>query len=572
MCAAVLVAGCSGGDDATDAGPDVVQPGDGGADATVDAQPDADATVDAPADSPPDSPWDAAALDPTSQQILAVREASGTNLSLPIAGAVVTYTKALVGTDPAGFFIQAEQTGPALFVAVDPQTLTPVPVPGDQVSFTVTAASVVTGVHEATAITSFTRTAQGVSLATLLRDVSNASDLVSNLDFYESAYVSVAGDVKTSFGALGSGFVQAQMETAGLTGNAALNLRLRTPTTVKSALGIGVDCTFSLTGILFRYGGVAQPSGWVAGDFSNVVCNPPKVTAAVATSATAVRVTFDRDISGATVSGDGSQVGFDNGLVASAASPTSSNQVTVTTGAQTVNTTYTVTVASSVQDVLGKGVDATANHASFVAYGTVATLQLNEINPNITSSLDLIELRAKSAGTTKNITVEQNISGKVTLATLPDITVAQNDLIVVHLGSTTATTETTTMTDCSDAACYSGAWDVVGGTTGVTYSGRVLVVRSPTSVIQDGAAFYTGNPPSGFYMDVMSLQGAGAWLPADCGGNPCNTNTLAEGVSVVWTGCGSTPTGNSVARKANGDADTASDWAVGASSFGSSNP
>ena len=568
MCAVLVAAGCSGGDDATDAGPDVVTPADGGSDATSDGQPPADA----PADSPFDSPWDASSLSATSLEILAVREASGTTLSLPIDGAVVTYTKALVGTDPAGFFIQAEQTGPALFVAVDPQTLSPVPVPGDRVSFTVTAATVVTGVHEATALGGFTRTAQNVSLATLLRDVSSASDLVSNLDYYESAYVSIGGDVKSSFGALGSGFVQAQMETTGMTGNAALNLRLRLPTTVKTSLGLDADCTFGLTGILFRYGGVAQPSGWVAGDVSNVVCQPPKVTAAVATALTAVRVTFNRDIDGATVVSDGSQFTFDNGLTASAASLTASNQVTVTTSSQALNTTYTVTVASSVHDTLANGIDGAANHASFVGFGTVASLQLNELNPNITGSFDLIELRAKTAGTTKNVTVEQNISGKVVLATLPDVTVAPNDLIVVHLGATTATTETTTQTDCTDASCYAGAWDVAGGSTGITYSGRVLLVRAPNATIQDGAAFYTGAPPAGFYVDVMSLQGAGAWLPADCSGNPCNTNTLAEGVSVVWTGCGTSPTGNSVARSGNADTDFAADWAVGASSFGSSNP
>jgi len=112
----------------------------------------------------------------------------------------------------------------------------------------------------------------------------------------------------------------------------------------------------------------------------------------------------------------------------------------------------------------------------------------------------------------------------------------------------------------------------VGGTTGITYSGRVLVVRGPNSVIQDGAAFYTGTPPSTFYQNVMSLQSAGAWLPADCSGNPCNTNTLAETVAVVWTGCGSSASGSSVARKANVDTSYAADCAVGSSSFGATNP
>jgi len=99
------------------------------------------------------------------------------------------------------------------------------------------------------------------------------------------------------------------------------------------------------------------------------------------------------------------------------------------------------------------------------------------------------------------------------------------------------------------------------------------VVRAPNNgAIQDTAPFYTATPPSGFYADVMTIQSAGQWLPADCSGNPCNTNLLAETVSVVWTGCGTSPSGSSVARKANADTNYAADWAVGTSSFGSSNP
>ncbi|HEY2370883.1 MAG TPA: hypothetical protein VGH87_31030, partial [Polyangiaceae bacterium] len=153
------------------------------------------------------------------------------------------------------------------------------------------------------------------------------------------------------------------------------------------------------------------------------------------------------------------------------------------------------------------------------------------------------------------------------------LTVTKGDLVVVHLGATTATTETATQADCTDTSCYAGAWDVKGGSSGITYSGRVMVVRSPNNgAIQDAAAFYTATPPSGFFADVMSIQSAGQWLPADCSGNPCNTNLLAETVSVVWTGCGSTPSGNSAARKANADTNYATDWAVGTSSFGSNNP
>ncbi len=204
----------------------------------------------------------------------------------------------------------------------------------------------------------------------------------------------------------------------------------------------------------------------------------------------------------------------------------------------------------------------------------VAILKINEVNPNIASSLDLIELRVVGAGSTNGITVEQDITTKAVLATLPAITVAVNDLIVVHLTPPVGVVnETVSKATCVNAACYSGAWDVAGSTTGITYSGRVLVVRAPNTAIEDGVAFYRAGSasPAGFPAEVVALQTAGMWLPANCGG-PCNTVPLAEGVSADWNGVGTTATGASVARKANADTDKAADWAVGAHSFGLTNP
>lgn len=37
--------------------------------------------------------------------------------TLPVRGVIVTYVRAAIGDDPAGFFVQSEMTGPAVFVA-----------------------------------------------------------------------------------------------------------------------------------------------------------------------------------------------------------------------------------------------------------------------------------------------------------------------------------------------------------------------------------------------------------------------------------------------------------------------
>ena len=403
--------------------------------------------------------------------------------------------------------------------------------------------------------------------------MSAATNLVTGIDGYESEYIKMDFTVASPFAVSGTGFVQAQVTTAGLSGNASLNLKLRLPTTAQASLGIDNGCTATLTGIMYRFGGVAQPSGWASGDVAGLACKAPKVKSALATSLTQTVVTFDRNLDGTTLHANGDQFSFDHGLLASAATLSAPTQVTVTTSSQVVQTNYTVTVASTLQDTLGKGIDVTANTAAFPAFGSPAQLQLNEINPNIGSSLDLIELLAKSPGTINGITIEQGISTKTILATLPNLVVAQGDLVVIHLGAPTSSTESTSKTDCSDASCYGGAWDINGGSAGVTYSGRVLVVRNPNNgTIQDAAAFWTGTPPAAFPTDVMSIQGSGDWLPANCGGNPCNTVQLAESVSVDWSSCGNTASGSSAARKANADTNYAADWAVGPSSFGSSNP
>jgi hypothetical protein len=121
-------------------------------------------------------------------------------------------------------------------------------------------------------------------------------------------------------------------------------------------------------GVLWRYNLDAQPSGYDAGDFSITSCPAPKVVPpAVATSATQVRVTFDRSMSAATITAGAFTI---PGLTVSAAalSAGSDKVAELTTSAQTGGASYTVTVAATVKDTLGKAVDATANSAPFTGY------------------------------------------------------------------------------------------------------------------------------------------------------------------------------------------------------------
>jgi hypothetical protein len=312
----------------------------------------------------------------------------------------------------------------------------------------------------------------------------------------------------------------------------------------------------------------------------------------VAIDANTVRVKFTRNIKPSTFMSDGSQFTINNGLTVSSAT-LSGRFVDLVTSAQTPGTQYTVTAANSLHDLLDVPLDAAHLTAMFGGFVVPAKLVINEVNPNISGSHDLIELRVVQAGGTGGIVIQQDFVSKTLLATLPAAIVAVDDIIVVHLNPAAGiTSETMTKTDCPMAnGCYDGAWDFVDatkatpGTTGITFSDRLLVVVAPDGSYQDAVAFTTsGASPSGFPTELQALQAAGLWMPADCGGGDgtlCTYTTTpsAETISVQWkTGIDAT-TGTSVSRKNPTPPGTLvqthsnADWyAPGASSFGAANP
>ncbi|CAN5429922.1 hypothetical protein BH09MYX1_BH09MYX1_39340 [soil metagenome] len=584
-----------GGDDTTqppgsDAGPDVT------VDSSVDAKLDAktDAKVDGSTDAKIDSQ-----VTGVSKQIQDVRAAaipqvvvdagadSGSDAAseggdggstgipvnnLPIDNAIVTYVRPAVGTDPAGFFIQGEKAGPAIFVAIDPTTLSPVPVAGDEVSFKVTAVLNVSSLREIVALTGFTRISQGKDLTTLLQDISAATDVITNLDGYESEYIKLTATAAGTFGGAGAGSVSAQITTTGIPASNT-NFRIRFPQPLQDALGVSQACSFTVTGAMWRFTTQAQPSGFVNGDVSGLVCPAPTVLGAAATNLTTVLVNFDRLVDTNSLNVNGSQFTVNNGLTVTAAALTGPRQVTLTTSAQTPIQAYTVTVANTVKDTLGKTIGNTGNTANFLGYVVPATVRLNELALAIPNGFDLIELRVVTAGNLNGITIQENFTGSKTVATLPVLQVAVDDLVVVHLTPAIGVTdETSSKTGCVDAACYAGAWDVRGSNNDLTNNARALYVRSPANgAIQDGVSYYSSalTPAVAWYLETNALSAATQWV--GCAGNNCANNAAAILVSVNYVGIG-TSTATSLRRVSNTDTNALADWAVGTSSFGVANP
>ncbi len=523
----------------------------------------------------PDAPTgqtDAAAdASGASVQIAAARAAPDGAATLPIDGAYVTYVAPPIGTDPVGFFIQHDQVGPALFIAVDPTTLTPVPAVGDMVSLEITDMTTVDMERRADMISGLTVISSGYLVGELVQDLTT-QDIVTNLSSLDSVFMTLDGTLTSNFTSSGTAHVEATMTTTGDPTGTMIGFRL--PTTIQTAADLASACVVHIGPTpLGQFNTKAEPSAWVTADLTVTSCPAPKVVSAVATAATTVLVTFDRVLDPATVTADGSQFTFDQGLTATAA-VASGKQVTLTTSAEAA-VTYTLTTAATIKDIYGSAVDASALTTTFVGFQLLAGVVINEVDPNIGGSKDLVELLATSAGSLNGIKLVQDIATPVTLATLPNLTVAAGDLIVVHLNpAATVTNETATKADCTDAGCYAGAWDVVGGTTGITFSNRILRLINPDTTVADAVALVKANStsPVTFPADLQVLQAAALWLPADCGGALCTyTSTPIASdptVSVDWSTTSTTATGTSVQRKSGAQTKTAADWSATTQTFG----
>nr|BDT38434.1 Ig-like domain-containing protein [Myxococcus sp. MH1] len=524
----------------------------------------------------------------TSAQITAFLGAAAGELNptLAINGAYVTFIKPAVqgqvATEQVGFFLQAEPNGPAMFVS-DAAALSQVTV-GDRISLTVTTKKLDNQIDEASVVTGFSRLSQGHAVSSLIVDRSSVSDFdtEAGLNNYKYELISLTGTIANAGGGLGAGFTGYQITTAGMpTGTA--NFRLRLPTTLTQSLDVVQGCQFTFVGPVWRFGTGTQPSAFSASDLT-LSCPKPKLLTAAASSLTAVTLTFDRNIAPSSITDVGTQFTFTNGLTATAFQ-VNGRQITLTTTEQTAGTAYTITVADTVKDTTGGSVVAPNNMDEFRGYRAAAVVRITEVQPNMANNMDLIELQVLTAGTTDGLVLQQDVNSPVVLLTFPDVTVAQGDIIVVHINEAAAYQSETTAKDqfpkSGTPANYDTAWDFKGGATGITFSSRILLVKDAGGTIQDAVSFArtSGTPPGAFPGNLQAIQAAGQWMPADCTGAPCTLTSTPSAlqVSADWTAIPATassvtPLTDTVRRISATDDNTAANWAVGPQSWGVANP
>jgi hypothetical protein len=508
-----------------------------------------------------------------SNQIAAVRAAADGAMNRAIDLAVVTYVKPGVSTESSGFFLQAEPSGPALFVAVNPADLNPRPVAGDRVSLVATEKATVNGLVHVTAVTAFLQNSRGESVEPLRANVTSV-DLPAAVNTYESELISITGAPSDTFAASGSGYVAAPLSTTGSASNP--NLQLRLPATLQDQLDVSRNCNVTAKAPLWRNNAQAQASAWTSQDLTIQSCPAPTVVRAVSTSRTTLTIQLDRRIDPATVL-TASQFTFTNGLTAS--SPRAQGRdILLNTSIQNSTLSYTVTLDTTIRDTRGTAIDSTARSATFMGFQPPATLRISEVAPNLPPQRDLVELYVVQGGSISNFTLVQDTS---TLTLLPAINVATGDIIVVHFnpatdGTDAPSSETTSKTEFpagTYSSNYDNAWDVHATTQlPITYFNRVLRVKDAQGSTQDGVAFIRAGRTEdvNFPTELRNLQSDGHWQPANCGGSPCayNSTPSALDVSASWEGVSADR--STTVRRVSSTTDTnqASDWAVGASSLG----
>ncbi len=530
-----------------------------------------------PADAKPDAPPDANPSD----LIGAARMAADGAVMLPIENAIVTYLKPQIGSttnDPAGFTIQAQQSGPALFVAVDPATTTPPLVKGDVVSFTITMVGTTGGQKRALAIADLTRVSQNANVAMLAQEVSSATDLVTAIDNYDSELIDVSATIAADFATSGSGFEKATINTTGITGNTSLVLRV--PSTLRDAIDMVNTCAVAVNDTpVGRFGAETQLAAFSASDVTLTGCPAPTVVSAIALSDTSVRITFSRHVFEGSVMADGSQFTFDNGLTASAAT-VSGRTVTVTTSAQTPNTAYTVTVAGTVTDLQHTALGTPAS-AGFDGFTTPAVVRLNEINAHMGSSTnqcDLIELRVVSGGSMTGITIKER---DVTVFTFGNLAVATNDILVLHFASANTTcnpggpvneTSITGQAQATFSNNYDTAFDLMTTDSGLTDTDNVITVIDRFSTISDvilidnndNTAAAASETAAALAAAANQWQKVGGGVPA---GGFVDADFTAWAVINSQT-TGTTKTGDTLRRVDDTDDNDKDDWAQGAQTWG----
>ncbi len=434
---------------------------------------------------------------------------------ISVAGVLVTYIKPAIGNEPAGFFVQAQATGPGLYVLVDPASLTPVPAVGDRVSFVVqhvlddAPAENFSYMDTAKTITGFTvlssgHPVQSLSSATpagLKQDVSNEAALVGAsavLTAFESELITLSGTLAGPALPSGTGFVQLQMNTAGVPTDE--RLRVRFPLAVYNALHLFPGCQVTLNnGVYMRsFNDYANPGAYSAADVTVNSCPTPQIVRAAATGPLEVTVFFNRPLDPATVLATDFTIA---GLTVAAAT-VSNERVILTTTAQTNGEPYTVALGDSVADTAGTA-NVASSSAPFVGRGALLPrLVINEVDYDQAVADDMEFIEIYNAGDA-------------------DATLADAQVILLNLTASDRLYRTIALSGAVDSAGVAAPTLAPGGYLVISSNATILsglpaaALRVTTAANGTTGWFQNGDPDglvlwdnaAGAVLDTLSYEG-----------------------------------------------------------------
>lgn len=515
------------------------------------------------------------------------------SVDILIPEVLVTYVKPESLYESAGFFVQGEQYGPALFVGVDPDLSGARLEVGDRVSFRIWEMGDTYGLPTAVYIDSVIVHGRNLDVSGLLQDVTEVGDFSYNAYLYAAELVTARVRIDGAFFSDDLGETQsARIDTSAVFGDEFL--RLRVPNALQDTAGLGPDCTLRLPVTpVWRYYGQTHLLAYELGDLEEVDCLPPVVNGVTVDNSTELRIEFNRALDPASVATDGSQFAFsgsDGSAITATSAVVSGRFLTLTTTPQDAQVYYIATVDPSLRDVFGKSL-AEGTGIGFDGGRTRASLRINEIKTNITPGCHLLELRVVDAGNLSDFDIRVQNS---TVLTFGNVTVARDDLVVVHFdsndgicrrsGSANETQAPDQQPRSSFPANFDTAFDWYSTSQGPPSGASVVAVRddfdrildavlltdnsttSTSSQTENAAALVVledqwqrpgGGVPAGGFVDSAFHANAVTGIDAD----PVN----------VTPGFDELDGARSVQRDDDGDSNQRSDWTTAVHSFGALN-
>jgi hypothetical protein len=406
--------------------------------------------------------------------------------------------------------------------------------------------------------------------ATLLQQLSFVSDLVSNVDNYESEYAQIDGTIDALFAVAGQAWVSAKLASSGVPNDADFQIRM--PITLLRSSGVGLGCQIELPhSPIWRYEDKAQILAMQSSDVQIRQCPAPQITNSFAHNSTRLILSLDRLIDPASIQSSGAQFQFSGGIGVLSAK-VYKNRIFVETSGFAANASYTVTIASSVRDYRGQSIDASGRSVQFTAIGARAILRINEVNLNISSGCDLIELRVLQGGNLAGYRLQNR---GLNIIDLTGLTVQTNDYIVVHLSASSGTcnpglagNETSTTRDNAQnfhPNNFDHAYDWYSGSYGLARTDATLALFDQNGLILDavllsddqtGTAATTSESAAENVAKVFEWTNHSNAIPLDgYYDDSFNANAVQDLDATAYS-----PSGISIQRLGDTDSDDSSGW------------